>query len=250
MSLFQRRPKTIVPGEILALLPAYGAAVLSARAAGRPVTDPRFDWPLFLGPVNTLLRVGDREQVIGELYEAAVNAEEREKATVGAYQLLAELNPKLEAPRFLSLYDDALDYMHKAGFSSGHLTRFEADRWIATHGELRSSFDGVVEVSVPGADELPSVKPLEVGSSRMLALTEPLPNGNAFFAEHRRDGTYVVYSERPLSLDDLTRSRYEESHLGTFDSLESLLRALGEMFGTPPHWYDEDLDPYFPYRRT
>jgi hypothetical protein len=250
MSLFQRRPKTIVPREILALLPAYGAAVLSARAAGQPVTDPRFDWESFVGPVHTPLMLDDREQVIGELYEAAVNAEDRETATVGAYQLLAEFNPELEATRFLSLYDDALEYMRKAGFSSGHLTRFEADRWIATHGELRSSFDGIVEVHVPDADELPSTKPLEVGSSRMLALTEPLPRGNAFFAEHRPDGTHVVYSERPKSLDDPTRSRYEESHLGTFDSLEGLLRALAEMFGRPPHWSDQDLEPYFPYRRA
>jgi hypothetical protein len=250
MSLFQRRPKTMVPENILALLPTYGAAALSARAAGRPaVTDPRFDWPLFFGPVQRLM-VDDRERVIGELYEAAVNAEDREKATVGAYQLLAELNPELEAPRFLSLYDDALEHMRKAGFSSGHLTRFEADRWIATHGELRSSFDGIVAVQVPGADELPTVRPLEAGDFRMLALTEPLPNGNAFFAEHRLDGTYLVYSERPHSLDNPTRSRYEESQLGTFDSLEGLLRALGEMFGTPPHWSDEDLEPYFPHRRA
>ena len=167
MSLFQRRPKClIVPGEILALLPAYGDAVLSARAAGQPVTDPRFDWSAFIGPVHTPLMLDDRGQVIGELYDAAVNAENREKATVGAYSLLAEFNPELEDPRFLGLYDDALEYMHAAGFSSGHLTRFEADRWIATHGDLRSSFDGIVEVQVPDPAVLPSVKPLEAGGSR------------------------------------------------------------------------------------
>lgn len=153
MSLFQRRqPKTIVPGEILALLPAYGAAVLSARAAGQPVTDPRFEWDPFLGPVHTPLMLGDRDRVIGELYDAAANADDRASATVGAYRLLAEFNPKLEDPRFLSLYDDALEQMRMAGFSGAHLTRFEADRWIEVHGDLRSSFDGI-EVRAPDADK-------------------------------------------------------------------------------------------------
>lgn len=250
MGLFQRRPKTVVPGAILALLPAYGAAVLTARGAGQPVTDPRFDWGSFVGPVHTPLMLGDRDRVIAEVYDAAVNAEDREMATVGAYRLLAEFNPELDDPRFLSLYDKALERMRAAGFSSGHLTRFEADRWIAVHGDLRSSFDGIVEVQVPDADQLPPAKPLEVGTSRMLALTESLPKGNAFFGEHRPDGTYVVYSERPQSAENPTRARYDEDYLGTFESLESLLRALGEMFGTPPYWSNEDLEPYFPRRRA
>jgi hypothetical protein len=248
MSLFQRRPKTSVPGAILALLPAFGATVLTARAAGQPITDPRFDWGSFIGPVHMELMTGDRDRVIAEVHDAAINAEDREMATVGAYRLLAEFNPELDDPRFLSLYDDALEHMCAVGFSSAHLTRFEADRWIAVHGDPRSSFDRIVEVQVPDADKLPLAKPLEVGMSRMLALTEPLPNGNAFFAEHRSDRAYVTYSERPRTADDLTRARYEEDHLGTFDSHESLLRALGEMFGTPPYWSDEDLKPYFPGR--
>jgi len=250
MGLFQRRSETVVPGEILALLSAYGTAVLSARLAGKPVTDPRFDWGAFLGPVHTPLMLGDRDRVIGELYDAAVNAEDRETAIVGAYRLLAEFNPELDDSRFLSLYDEALESMHAAGFSSGHLTRPEADRWIAVHGDLPSSFDGIIEIEVPDREHSPPAKRLEAGASRMLALTEPLPQGNAFFAERSSDEAYVVYSERQQSADNPTRARYEEDQLGTFDSLEDLLRAVGEMFGTPPYWFDQDLEPYFPRRRS
>ena len=250
MGLFQRRPKTSVPGEILALLPAYGAAVLSACAAGQPVTDPRFDWGSFMGPVHMELMMGDRDRAISELYDAAVSAEDKEMAVVGAYRLLAEFNPELDDPRFLALYDEALERMRAAGLSSGHLTRFEADRWIEVHGDLHSSFDGIVEVEVPDPDHAPQAKPLEAGASRLFALTEPLPRGNAFFAEHRPDGTYLVYSERPRSADDPTRARCDEDYHGTFQSLEGLLRALAEMFGTPPYWSDPDLEPYFPRRRA
>lgn len=166
MGLFQRRSETVVPGEILALLSAYGTAVLSARLAGKPVTDPRFDWGAFLGPVHTPLMLGDRDRVIGELYDAAVNAEDRETAIVGAYRLLAEFNPELDDSRFLSLYDEALESMHAAGFSSGHLTRPEADRWIAVHGDLPSSFDGIIEIEVPDREHSPPAKRLDAGSGR------------------------------------------------------------------------------------
>lgn len=250
MGLFQRRPKTTVPKEVLELLPAYGAAVLAARGAGQPVTDPRFDWGRFQAPVLTQLTTGNRDRVIEELYDAALNAGDRGLATVGAYRLIAEFDPKLADRRFLSLYDDALEHMRAAGFSSGHLTRYEADRWIAVHGDLHSSFDGIFEVEVPEAEELPPARPLEMGASRMFALTAPLPEGNAFFAEHRPDGTYAIYSERRRSADDPSRGRYEEDDLGTFDSLAGVLRAMGGMFGTPPHWSDEDLLPYFPRRRA
>ncbi|MGN6558407.1 MAG: hypothetical protein ACTHLH_10420 [Solirubrobacterales bacterium] len=138
MGLFQRRPATVVPREILALLPAYGAAMLDARAAGQPVSDPRFEWGSFAGPVHTELMTGDRDRAIAEVYEAAVSSEDRDAAIVGAYGLLAEFNPELDDGRFLSLYDEALERMRAAGFSSAHLTRFEADRWIAVHGDLTS----------------------------------------------------------------------------------------------------------------
>jgi hypothetical protein len=250
VSLFGRGPRKLVPESILASLAAFGRASLDARAAVRPLTDPRFDWMPFWQPIGTLLREGHRDQVVGELYEAATQARDRGPATIGAYLLLAEFEPTLDDRRFLTLMDDSLELMRAEGLSSGHLTGYEAERWVALHGELASSFDGLFQVGVPSDGELPVSQPLEPGASRMLALTEPLPLGNAFFAEHRSDGTYVIYSERPHSVENPTRERCEETYLGTFTSLQDLLRGLGEMFGSPPHWSDDELAPYFPQRRA
>jgi len=192
----------------------------------------------------------DRDRVIQELYQAAVMAPNRNQAIFGAYRLLAEFNGTLTDQRFLELCDTSLEYTRSMKFSSGHLTGYEADRWIAVHGELRSSFDKIVEVAVPGRENAPITKPLDVGESRVIARTAPPPDGNTFHAEHRYDGCYIVFSERPRNSDDTTRTRCDETYLGTFKDLPDLFRAVGNMFGVTPYWADEDLEPYFPSRRA
>jgi hypothetical protein len=193
-----------------------------------------------------------RDTAIQELYNAAAAAsdEDRSLATFGAYRLLAEYDGQLDDPRFWELCDASLDYMHSRGFSSGHLTGYEAQRWIAVHGDLRSSFDNIVDVAVPEPASAPPVDELDPGTNKLLALTAPLPEGNAFYAERETDGTYVIFSERQKSSDDPARMRYEESDLGSFTTMPDLLRALGQMFGTRPYWADADVDPYFPSRRA
>ena len=250
MALFAKRQRTVVSADVLGRLGAYGEAVLESRRAGRPLTDPRFDWSDFVGPVHMELMSGDRESVIRELYDAAVAAPDRDLATVGAYRLLAEFNESLDDYRFLRLYDASLEYMRTLGFSSGHLIGHEARRWVDVHGDLRSSFDGIFEVSVPSPEHAPDVESLNPGDAKKLALTGPLPEGNEFFGERHADGTYAVYSIRQRGDDDPTRERYDETYLGTFGSYPDLLRALGDMFVTPPYWSDDDLEPYFPARRA
>jgi hypothetical protein len=250
MGLFSKRQRTVVSPDVLSLLSTYGAAVLEARRAGRPLADSRFDWSNFVGPVHMELMSGDRESVIQELYDASIAAPDRDLATVGAYRLLAEFNESLDDFRFLRLYDASLEYMRKLGFSSGHLTGHEARRWVDVHGELRASFDGIFEVPVPSPAEAPDVGELEAGEVKKLVLTGPLPDGNEFLVERGTDGNYLVFSIRQRSDLDLTRERYDETQLGTFQTYPEVLRALGDMFGTPPYWADDDLEPYFPRRRA
>lgn len=248
MSLFSKRQRAVVPANVTAELASYGQAMIDSRRTARPMSDPRFQWD-WSGPVVMALTGENKDGVIGELYRAAIGARQRDQATFGAYSLLADFDGDLADQRFLELRDASLEYLRSLGLSSGHLNRYEADRWIATHGDLRSSFDRIVEVAVPSAGNAPEAKPLGPGESRMIALTAPLPDGNAFYAEHRLDGTYIVFSERPHSSDDPTRVRCDESHLGSFNELPDLLRAVGDMFGTPCYWSDDDLDPYFPRQR-
>lgn len=243
-----RRAQALVPAAVLDGLAHYGRASFEARASGQPI-DQRFGWG-FVAPVVTAAQGPTRDRVIQDLYETAATSDERDLSIFGAYSVLAEADDGDRDPRFLELCDASLEYMHTHRFSSGHLTRREADRWIELHGDLRSSFDHIVDVAVPQSGEGVLVDDLEVGGSKLLALTAPLPNGNAFYAERGTDARYIVFSERVRSADDPTRARCDESYLGSFESLESLLTAVGKMFGTPPYWADEQLASYFPSRRS
>jgi hypothetical protein len=247
VALFAKRPKAVVPASVIASLAQYGQSIIAAKRSGSPVTEARFGWD-YMSPVVLAMSSPQREQVIQELYDAALRAADRPMATVGAYTLLCEWDGNLRDRRFVELRDAYLNLMHDMGFSSGHLTGYEADRWIEVHGDLRSSFDHITDVAVPSAGQAPQPKDLERGQSRRVALTGALPGGNEFYVERRADGTYGVFSMRPRSSDDPTRVRCEEN-LGSFSALPDLLRALGRYFELRPYWADDDLDPYFTSRR-
>lgn len=251
MGLFSKRQRALIPSQVIGLLGAFGEASIAARAAGRPVDDPRFGWEYMS---DTMLALGteQRGEVIQELYDAASTASDSDRTlvTFGAYRLLAEYDGQLDDQRFWELCDASLDYMHTRGFSSGHLTGYEAQRWVAVHGELRSSFDGIIDVAVPDVASAPPVDEIDLGTNKLLALTAPLPEGNAFYAERGADGTYVIFSEREKSSDEPIRMRCDESYLGSFTTMPEVLRAIGQMFGTRPYWADDDVSPYFPSKRA
>jgi hypothetical protein len=215
VGLFSKRQRAVIPLQVIGNLGAFGQASVAARAAGRPVDDPRFGWE-FMTDTMMALSGESRAAAIQQLYTAAstASAADHSLVTFGAYRLLAEYDGQLDDPRFWELCDASLDYMRSRGFSSGHLTGYEAQRWIAVHGELRSSFDGIVEVAVPDPANAPPSGELDPGTNKLLALTAPLPEGNAFYAERGTDGTYVIFSERRKSSEDPTRKRCDEGYLG------------------------------------
>jgi hypothetical protein len=246
MALFGKSRSQAVSASVIGSLAEYGQAVLVSRS-GKPI-DARFGWD-YVGPVIHAMSGPQGDRAIQEMYHAARAAPDQPLVTVGAYNLLYKADAPATDRRFLELRDATLEYMRQMRYSSGHLTRDEADRWIELHGGL-GAFDHTVEVAVPAQAEAPLATDLSPGESRLLALTDPLPDGNAFYAERQDDGTYIVFSERQRSDDDPTRQRYDESYLGLFTSMTDLLRAVGQMFGTRPHWADGDLEPYFPRRRA
>lgn len=249
MGLFSRKTKSVLPPALLGQLSDYGREVLDARRAVRPI-DARFGWE-FIQPVMTGLQdASQRDGTIEALYVTATGSPQKQLAMVGAYNLLSECEPSLRDERYLLMLDATLAEMHHRHFSSGHLNGFERDRWVEKHGDIRSSFDGIFSVSAPEFGDEPTPQPLAVGESRMLAQLGPSGDDNRFFAEHREDDSYVVYSLRIRSVEDPTIMRCDEAQMGTFESLQSLLRAVGQMFDAPTYWAHEDLLPYFPSRRA
>ena len=130
MGFFGKRPQArrpAVPGSVIASLAAFGEAVMAAKRAASPVTDPRFGWE-YMEPVMMAMTGAQRDQVIQELYDAALQARDREMAMVGAYKLLCEFDGNLADERFQALRDFYLDLMQRMGFPSAYLTGYEMQR--------------------------------------------------------------------------------------------------------------------------
>ena len=77
MELFNRRAGAeragVVPASMIMSLPDYGRAVIADKRSHAPVTDPRFGWD-WLSQAILAMNGPQRDQVIQELYDAAVSA--------------------------------------------------------------------------------------------------------------------------------------------------------------------------------
>jgi hypothetical protein len=240
-----KRSSTAVPTGVLDQLRAFGEASFEAKVSSRPVTDPRFSWENFFAKASDALRAGPT-QAIGEI-QAAAGADQL--AQFGGYSLIAEFDASSSDSRYLEMLDASLRMMFDARLSSGHLNRYEADRWIATHGDLRTSFDRIVEVATPGPDHATEVT-LAPGETLMVATMGPDALDNQFWIEHTSAGTYEVFSMRQWESDDPTLTRCAEDSIGKWESVEGVLQSLGGYLGTRPFWAHEQLDPYFTQRRA
>ena len=186
---------------------------------------------------------------IRQLRAAAAAADNPLLATFAAHALVSEVDGGCRDPEYLAMVDASLELLRSLGLSSGHLTRYEADRWVEVHGDLRTTFDGIVERDVSPPVPPPAVDELAIGEARLIAKTGPEDDDNHFFLERGRDGLVGVFSIRTRSDEDPTRDRYEEDHLGRSESVHGMLVAVAEMFRVEPYWAHRDLGPYFPERR-
>lgn len=168
-------------------------------------------------------------------------------ALVGAVRLLMELDLVRRfagQPRFLSLLDESLLFLQREGASSGVLRPFELDRWIETHGSVRT-FIGYELADLPDAGREPAVENLPVGEFRRVAQLFPQPGSNAIYVEHREENVYFAVTQAPKSDEDPERVMWDWFSAPT---LVALLRELGERMVTPPYWAHDELLPYFPWQ--
>jgi hypothetical protein len=139
MGLFNKRTGAgragVVPASMITSLPDYGRAVIAAKRSHAPVTDPRFGWD-WLSQAMLAMNGPQREQVIQELYDAAMSAADSQMAIVGAYQVLCEWDGNLQDRRFVELRDAYLQLVQQMGFTSLNLTGYESQRWSELHGGL------------------------------------------------------------------------------------------------------------------
>jgi hypothetical protein len=238
-----RRSGGLVPRDILEQLSTFGHAAFNAKVRGQHVTDPRYDWPNFYSRIFPACQA-NLAQAIAEIHAAA---EGDLYAMYGGYRIIAEFEPASQNPMYMDMMDAGLKLMHDQKFASGHLTRYEADRWIATHGDLRTSFDRIVTVAPP-AHHTATVR-LDPGESLMVAKMGPEPLDNQFHIERRAGNAFIVFSMRQWDSDAVTLTRCEEPDIPQSDTADGVLRRLGQYLRLRPYWAHEQLEPFFPERR-
>jgi hypothetical protein len=244
VSLFsRRRPAQLVPHEILGQLPTFGRVAFAAKVRGDVVRDPRYDWPKFFSRVLTPCRT-DLTQTIAEIHDAA---DGDLYAMYGGYRLIAEFEPASEEPLYLDLMDAGLQLMYDQRLPSTYMTGHEAHRWIKTHGDLRTSFDRIIEV-VPPEGHAASLH-LAVGESLIIARMGPDPLDNQFHIERSGPDAFSAFSLRKADSDAVTLTRSEEPSVARSGTVEGVLRSLGQYLRIRPYWAHEQLDPFFTERR-
>lgn len=244
MGWFSKPSSTFVPAEVLEQLGAFGHVSWNALVAGRSPDDPRFGWSNFYSKAQPACR----ENLARSVAEVNSAAGDDAMARFGAYRLIAEFEPGNQDPTFLAMMDAALQSMYDRGLSSGHMTQFEADRWIAVHGDLRASFDRIVDVAPADPSHTVSVG-LQPGEALMVAAMGPDALDNQFWIELGDDGRYGAFSMRKWESNDVTLTRCSEEDVGPSETADAVLRGLGSMLRTRPYWAHEQLDPYFTERR-
>lgn len=243
MGWFSKRPKPLVPRKLLEQLGPYGRAAWEAKINGQAVSDPRFDWTNFLSGFLPAYQK-DFDRMVAEIHAAAGDDP---FARYGGYRVITEFEADSVNPLYLQLMDVGLGMMFDRGMSSGSLTGFEAQRWIARHGDLRTSFDRIEDIDVSQARS--GGPDLAGGEELMVARMGPRDLDNQFWIERLPTGTFRVFSMRQWESDSVTLTRCEEQTLPSSGSVEDVLRGLGEHLRMEPYWAHEQLVPYFPERR-
>jgi hypothetical protein len=245
MSWFTKRPQTLVSADLLGQLEAFGRVAWQSKVNTAPITDPRFIWEGFFAKFFPASQA-DLDGAITEVHGAAGD---EPFARYGGYRLVAEFEPASQHPLYLDMMDAGLQMMYDAGLSSMYLTGYERDRWVAVHGDVRSSFDRIVEVEPAPADAVADIA-LAPGQALMVASMGAGSLDNQFWIERRGETTYGAFSMRQQNSESVALSRCEEAEVGTSESVEGVLRSLAAYLRIPPSWVHPELDPFFTQRRA
>ncbi len=112
-------------------------------------------------------------------------------ARYGGYRIIAEFDAGLKDPLYLDMMDAGLWFMYDRKLSSGHMTGYERDRWVQAHGDVRTSFDRIVEVAPPEHHVV--AIDLRPGGSLIVAKLGPGPLDNQFHIERTAERTYGAF---------------------------------------------------------
>jgi hypothetical protein len=211
---------------------------------GRSVYDPvenRWPWPSawsdFIAPIYQLYQVNPD----GFLVSLASLAEETGGwSAYGAERLMIEVaGGDLPHPAYGRIMDAALNFLRSNGVPPKMVTGHEWTHWLDSGGTV----DTWVPRRPPPTEDDAPISELQVGQTRRLAQLSGDPESNVFLVQRAQDGRYCWMIDSKASDDDPRRTQWVYR---TSEALHELYIQIGLNLQVPPHWYDSELELYFP----
>jgi hypothetical protein len=239
MGFFSARPKGRpggLPANIVEQMDAFGRFEFDPHNPASPVGGTI--WPNIVAPLFELSR-SDGSGFLAALASELLPA--GGWAVYGGERLVKELfSGDLDDPSYHAMMAAALDFLRSLGLPNSRLNNYEWRFWLDHKGKEEP---WLTSRPLPNP-ELTRIRPLSPGEDRLVAQIEAAENSNRIHVRADGEGRFVAEIDAAYSDDDPTRSR---GPWHTATSLYDLYRQVAESFQVPTYWYDDELEPFFPY---
>lgn len=167
-------------------------------------------------------------------------------AVVGASRTIFEVISSPDSfgqhPSYIAIMDASLEFLRTSGVPSVLLNGREEIYWKAS-GKTMDTW--VTWPPTPSQQEAPITEFLPNEVRRVAQLTSE-PDSNVIFVRQENDGRCCALIDSKWGDNDPRRVQREWQSAG---SLYELYVMIGRLLMEPPHWYDHELKPYFPFPR-
>lgn len=165
-------------------------------------------------------------------------------AVVGASRTIFEVISSPDSfgqhPSYIALMDTSLEFLRASGVPSVLLNGREEIYWKAM-GKTMDTW--VTWPPTPSQQQAPITDVLPNEVRRVAQLTSEA-DSNVIFVRQENDGRYCALIDSMWGSSDPRRVQREWQ---SAESLYELYIMIGRLLMEPPHWYDRELKPYFPF---
>jgi hypothetical protein len=230
MPLFRRRKRSLLPSDVLAQMERVARRELEGG------DDPSAIWQDILEPLLHIA-LADPDGFLAALADEVVPA--GGLAAFGAVRTVSDIAPALGGSHYLALLDASIAFLRRASLPPNRVPGLEWERFLACGGSADTWLSRRPTPSPTDA----RITPLAPGETRRVAQIDSRSDSNVILVHRREDGRYESLIDARWSDEDAGRS------LSPWECAETQYEVyvrIGLSLQAPCHWFDAELEPYFP----
>lgn len=164
----------------------------------------------------------------------------RQGASRTIFEVISSPDSFGQHPSYIAIMDASLEFLRTSGVPSVLLNGREEIYWKAM-GKTMDTW--VTWPPTPSQQQAPITDLLPNEVRRVAQLTSEA-DSNVIFVRQENDGRYCALIDSMWGSSDPRRVQREWQ---SAESLYELYIMIGRLLFEPPHWYDGELKPYFPF---